>query len=115
MKKIEDLKIKIYLDGANKEDILDINNKSLIKGLTTNPSLMKKAGIKDYKFLIKLTNKLLNEVTIGINKFHNLNYSHKYWKIILLPWLQQLTVFFYDRWEMIDKIPKTNLIFCIYN
>ena len=53
MKKIEDLKIKIFLDGADKEDILDINNKSLIKGLTTNPSLMKKAGIKDYKFFAK--------------------------------------------------------------
>ena len=53
MKKIEDLKIKIFLDGADKEDILDINNKPFIKGLTTNPSLMKKAGIKDYKFFAK--------------------------------------------------------------
>ena len=53
MKKIEDLKIKIFLDGADKEDIIDINNRPFIKGLTTNPSLMKKAGIKDYKFFAK--------------------------------------------------------------
>jgi len=49
MKKIEDLKIKIFLDGADKKDILAINSKPFVKGLTTNPSLMKKAGIKNYK------------------------------------------------------------------
>ena len=36
MKKIEDLKIKIFLDAADKKDIFDMNSKSLIKGLTTN-------------------------------------------------------------------------------
>jgi len=49
MKKIEDLKTKIFLDGVDKKDMLDMNSKPFIKGLTTNPSLMKKAGIKDYK------------------------------------------------------------------
>ena len=53
MKKIEDLKIKIFLDGADKKDMLDMSSKPFIKGLTTNPSLMKKAGIKDYKFFAK--------------------------------------------------------------
>ena len=49
IKKIEDLKIKIFSDGADKKDMLDMNSKTFIKGLTTNPSLMKKAGIKDYE------------------------------------------------------------------
>ncbi len=53
IKKIEDLKIKIFSDGANKEDMLDMNSKTFIKGLTTNPSLMKKAGIKDYEAFAK--------------------------------------------------------------
>ncbi len=53
MKKIEDLKVKIFADGADKNDMLDMNSNSIIKGLTTNPSLMKKAGIKDYKFFAK--------------------------------------------------------------
>ena len=53
IKKIEDLKIKIFSDGADKKDMLDMNGKSFIKGLTTNPSLMKKAGIKDYEAFAK--------------------------------------------------------------
>lgn len=42
-------KIKIYSDGADKASMLEMNKNPLIKGLTTNPSLMKKAGISDYK------------------------------------------------------------------
>jgi putative transferase (TIGR04331 family) len=108
-----------FYDWYSNEDLTKLNKK-LLKKLEKNIICKhhwdsKSKKIKDHKFLIKLTNKLLNEVTISINKFHNLNYSHKYWKIILLPWLQQLTFLFYDRWEMINKIPKTNLIFCIYN
>lgn len=43
------LKIHIYADGADKAGILDLYAKSYIKGLTTNPTLMKKAGIRDYE------------------------------------------------------------------
>ena len=53
MKKLEDLKIKIFADGADREDMLLMHKKTYIKGLTTNPTLMKKSGIKDYKFFCK--------------------------------------------------------------
>ena len=43
------LKIHLYADGADKAGILDLYAKPYIKGLTTNPTLMKKAGIKDYE------------------------------------------------------------------
>jgi transaldolase len=43
------LKIKIYADGADKEGILDLYGKPYIKGLTTNPTLMNKSGIRDYE------------------------------------------------------------------
>ena len=50
MKKI---KIKIFADGANEEQMIKYNKLSYVKGLTTNPSLMKKAGIKDYTIFAK--------------------------------------------------------------
>src|SRR5665213_1806145 len=53
MKSLNDLKIKIFADGADKAGILELNAKPYIKGLTTNPSLMKKAGIKDYEAFVK--------------------------------------------------------------
>jgi len=49
MKTLSDLRIQIYADGADKAGILDLYGKAYIKGLTTNPTLMKKAGIKDYE------------------------------------------------------------------
>jgi transaldolase len=49
MKNIEDLGIKIFADGADRGGMLEMYSKPYIKGLTTNPTLMKKAGIKNYK------------------------------------------------------------------
>jgi len=49
MKSLNDLKVQIYADGADKAGILDLYAKPYIKGLTTNPTLMKKVGIKDYE------------------------------------------------------------------
>tara|TARA_Y100000590_G_scaffold209795_1_gene237714 strand:- start:198 stop:911 length:714 start_codon:yes stop_codon:yes gene_type:complete len=58
--KLDKLKIKIFADGAEIDSIKKLNSNSFIKGFTTNPSLMKKAGIKNYKdFALKL----LSEIT----------------------------------------------------
>ncbi|MDD2762708.1 MAG: transaldolase [Opitutaceae bacterium] len=53
MSSLNTLKVQIYADGADKAGILDLYAKPYIKGLTTNPSLMKKAGIKDYEAFAK--------------------------------------------------------------
>jgi transaldolase len=59
MTDIQKLKIKIFADGADFESINKLNTKNYIKGFTTNPSLMKKAGIKDYKeFALKILSKI---------------------------------------------------------
>lgn len=46
-------KIKIFSDGAEKDSLLKMNQNPLISGMTTNPSLMKKAGITDYRAFCK--------------------------------------------------------------
>lgn len=52
-KTLSDLKVHLYADGADKAGILELHAKPYIKGLTTNPTLMKKAGIKDYEAFAK--------------------------------------------------------------
>ena len=47
--RVEDFNVKIYADGANRDDILRLYNTDYIKGLTTNPTLMKNAGIQNYE------------------------------------------------------------------
>jgi transaldolase len=44
-----DLKIKLFADGADKKAMLDLYRNPLIQGFTTNPTLMRKAGIADYQ------------------------------------------------------------------
>jgi len=43
------LNVKLFADGADKAGIIEMNNNPLISGFTTNPTLMKIAGIKDYR------------------------------------------------------------------
>jgi transaldolase len=45
---IGDLRIKIFADGAEKASILELYRQPFIKGFTTNPTLMRKAGVTDY-------------------------------------------------------------------
>ena len=53
MKTVEDLKVQIFADGADKAGMLEMYAKPYIKGLTTNPTLMKKAGITNYRAFCK--------------------------------------------------------------
>ena len=46
---IENLRIKLFADGADKSAMLDLYANPLIQGFTTNPTLMHKAGINDYE------------------------------------------------------------------
>ena len=46
---IDKLNVKIFADGADKAGMLEMYAKPFIKGFTTNPTLMRKAGIADYK------------------------------------------------------------------
>jgi len=48
MKSISELNIQIFADGADKRTMLEMLRNPLIRGFTTNPSLMRKAGIADY-------------------------------------------------------------------
>ena len=70
MKKISDLKIKIFADGADKKGMLEMYDNPLISGFTTNPTLMKLAGIKDYK-LLKRPWGLLNFKLLEYNLLYN--------------------------------------------
>ena len=49
MTAVSDLKIKIFADGADIAGIMEMHKNPLIQGFTTNPTLMRKAGITDYE------------------------------------------------------------------
>jgi transaldolase len=59
MKLLEHMAVKIFADGADKETLLRLYADPLIKGITTNPTLMRKAGIEDYE---KFAHEILNTI-----------------------------------------------------
>ncbi|NMM46731.1 transaldolase [Rhodospirillaceae bacterium KN72] len=50
---IDDLKIKLFADGADLAGILEMYRDPKIKGFTTNPTLMRKAGVQNYEAFAK--------------------------------------------------------------
>jgi transaldolase len=67
--KLQQLKIKIFADGADKAGILELNANPLVSGMTTNPTLMRKAGISDYEgFAIEIL-KSVREKPISFEVF----------------------------------------------
>ena len=60
MTTLDMLRVKIFADGADKAGMMEMYAKPFIKGLTTNPTLMRKAGITDYRGFAR---EVLAEVT----------------------------------------------------
>jgi transaldolase len=59
MESLSKLKIKLFADGADLKGIKDLYANPLIKGFTTNPTLMRKAGIENYT---KFAHKVLEQI-----------------------------------------------------
>lgn len=53
MKTVDQLKVQIFADGADKNGILEMYRKPFVKGFTTNPTLMRKAGVSNYEAFAK--------------------------------------------------------------
>jgi transaldolase len=60
MSTLKDLKVKLFADGADKAGMLQLNANPLIQGMTTNPSLMRKAGLHDYE---AFAHEILRQIT----------------------------------------------------
>lgn len=65
----KDLKVKIFADGADLTTMIKMNELQHIQGLTTNPTLMRKAGIKNYKDFAKEVLSRVTEKPISFEVF----------------------------------------------
>ena len=63
------MSIKVFCDIADLNNIKKFNNNNFVKGFTTNPSLMRKAGAKDYKSYSKQILKVCNRKPISFEVF----------------------------------------------
>ena len=69
MKTLKDLKVKLFADGADKAGMLQLNVNPLIQGMTTNPTLMRKADIHDYETFAREILQHITEKPISFEVF----------------------------------------------
>lgn len=65
------MNIKIFADGANIEDFIRLSNNDIIKGFTTNPSLMKASGITNYMDFARIITNIVKDKPISLEVFSN--------------------------------------------
>lgn len=98
MHKIDKVKVKIFADGADKKTMLEMYSCSYIKGLTTNPTLMKKAGIKDYRLFSQDILKKIKDKPLSLEVFSDDFNEIKKQALEIASWAENVYV----------KIPITN-------
>ena len=92
------LKVKIYADGANKADMLKLYANPQIEGFTTNPTLMRKAGISDYEAFARDIVKSFPDRPISFEVFSDDLAEMELQAMAIAPWGPNVFV----------KIPVTN-------
>ena len=55
----------------------------------------------DYEYLNQFDERLLKELVIWLNNYHNVSYSERYWLILIGPWLTYFIHVVFDRWESV--------------
>ncbi len=69
MKQTSELKVKVFADGADLKGIATLAANPLIKGFTTNPTLMRKAGVTDYKAFSHEVLKIVGNAPVSFEVF----------------------------------------------
>jgi transaldolase len=69
MTSVHDLKIKIFADGADLKGIVAMTKNPLVKGFTTNPTLMRKAGVTDYESFARELLSVVNDRPVSFEVF----------------------------------------------
>jgi len=95
---MKNIKTKIYCDIAELKLIKKFNKKNIVKGFTTNPTLMKKAGAKDYKAYSKKILKICKDKPVSLEVFADDYYNMKDQALKINTWGKNVYV----------KIPVTN-------
>lgn len=66
---LKDFKIKIFSDGADLDSIIEAYSKGVVKGFTTNPTLMAKAGITNYLAFAREVLRVVTDLPVSFEVF----------------------------------------------
>lgn len=96
--KLDQLKVQIYADGADKKGMIELYKNPLLKGFTTNPSLMKKAGVTDYETYAQELLQIIKDKPVSFEVFSDEFSEMRRQALKIKSWQENVYV----------KIPITN-------
>lgn len=97
-KNVTSLKVKLFADGADLAGIKEMAANPMIKGFTTNPTLMRKAGVSDYKAFALEVLKVVTDRPVSFEVFADDFASMEKQALEIASWGENVNV----------KIPVTN-------
>ena len=100
MPDLDDLKIKIFADGADLDGIAQMAQNPLIQGFTTNPTLMRKADVRDYRDFALEVLEIVTDRSVSFEVFSDVFSEMEQQALEIASWGENVFV----------KIPVTNTL-----
>ena len=97
---LDQLSVKIFADGADKARMLDLYRNSLVRGLTTNPTLMYQSGVRDYEAFARDLLEVITDKPISFEVFSDDFVEMRQQALQIQAWQSNVYV----------KIPVTNTL-----
>lgn len=98
MKRIENLRVRLFSDGADLEGILEMYSRPWIRGFTTNPTLMRKAGVRNYEAFARSVLRAVPDRPVSLEVFADDETEMEMQALTIATWGANVNV----------KIPVTN-------
>jgi transaldolase len=98
MRKIEELRISLFSDGADLPGILEMYSRSWVRGFTTNPTLMRKAGVRNYEAFARSLLRAIPDRPVSLEVFADDQEEMEMQALTIATWGANVNV----------KIPVTN-------
>ncbi|MFL2601072.1 MAG: LIC12162 family transferase [Flavobacteriaceae bacterium] len=65
---------------------------------------------RDFKYLNELYEYIIPIISKKMNVIHNVNYSNRYWRVLIGPWLSNFIQIIFDRWFMLQSLDNVNSV-----
>lgn len=98
MKRIENLRVRLFSDGADLAGILEMYSRPWIRGFTTNPTLMRKAGVRNYEAFARSVLRAVPDRPVSLEVFADNETEMEKQALTIATWGANVNV----------KIPVTN-------
>lgn len=92
MKKMEDLRVSLFCDAADLTEIMEMSARPWVRGFTTNPTLMRRAGVRDYEEFARALLRVVPDRPVSLEVFADDEAEMEWQALTLASWAPNVCV-----------------------